>query len=62
MSRFKDIEEQREYGRKNGLCKKCGLEEKQEPHPCPYQEEMNDDRETLCTCCPDCEKNCRLSI
>lgn len=60
--RFNNIDEQREHGRQNGLCEKCGLYEKQEPHPCLYQEEINGDYEILCECCVDCERDCSLSI
>lgn len=31
-------------------------------HPCPYKSEINDDDETLCNCCDDCELECRDSI
>lgn len=27
---------------------------KTEPHTCPYQEEINDDRDFRCTCCERC--------
>lgn len=34
----------------------------QEPHACPYAEEINDDSETTCTCCEICEGNCAADI
>lgn len=33
-----------------------------EPHTCPYKEEINDDSETLCTCCDECAHQCRMDI
>jgi len=29
-----------------------------EPHPCPFQEDVNGDSETLCKCCECCEQQC----
>lgn len=31
-------------------------------HACPYAEEIADDYETLCTCCPHCEGQCMADI
>ena len=39
------------------LCK-CKCNKAEEPHPCPYSEEINDDHETLCTCCKECRQEC----
>ncbi len=36
--------------------------EKQQPHPCPYMEDINDDSETLCECCKICEGECAADI
>jgi len=33
-----------------------------EPHTCPFAEEINDDSETLCTCCDDCTQECAWDI
>lgn len=33
-----------------------------EPHPCPYRHDIYDDKETLCTCCEDCEHECLMDI
>ncbi len=33
-----------------------------EPHSCPYSEEIDEDYEFECTCCPVCTKNCQDSI
>ena len=33
-----------------------------EAHTCPYQSDVNDDHETLCNCCADCEHECLMDI
>lgn len=33
-----------------------------EAHTCPYAEEINDDHETLCTCCSECQRECADDI
>jgi hypothetical protein len=33
-----------------------------ELHVCPYQSEINDDNETLCNCCSECERDCSDDI
>lgn len=43
------------------LCK-CGINPATEPHPCPYQSDVNNDSDTLCTCCEDCQKQCADDI
>jgi hypothetical protein len=40
----------------------CGHDEEQEPHVCPYASEINNDDETLCTCCEKCEQQCADDI
>ena len=42
---------------KDGMCK-CGINPATTPHPCPYQEEINQDYTAMCTCCSDCEGQC----
>jgi len=34
----------------------------EEPHICPFKEDINDDSETLCTCCADCQHECAMDI
>lgn len=34
----------------------------QEPHTCPFQEDVNNDSSTLCTCCADCANACAMDI
>lgn len=36
----------------------CAENNEIQPHTCPYQEELNNDHETLCECCPYCEMQC----
>ena len=31
-------------------------------HTCPYQEEINEDSETLCNCCKECTQQCAWDI
>lgn len=32
------------------------------PHTCPIAEELRGDSETLCTCCPQCERQCGMDV
>ena len=43
-----------------GHCK--GKNDAEEPHTCPYAEDINDDHESLCTCCNDCAHECAMDI
>lgn len=38
-------------------CNGCG-HQGTEPHPCPFLAEIEDDHESLCACCADCEHEC----
>jgi hypothetical protein len=31
-------------------------------HTCPFSEDVNDDHETLCTCCEDCAYECAMDV
>lgn len=33
-----------------------------EPHQCPYQTDVGDDPDFLCTCCDDCFHQCAMDI
>lgn len=33
-----------------------------QPHTCPYQEEIYEDKNFKCNCCPECEEQCALDI
>ena len=39
----------------------CG-EEGNEPHSCPYAEDVHDDPESLCACCDHCTQQCAVDI
>ena len=39
----------------------CGRGPKQEPHTCPFKREIQDNYEE-CTCCKECESDCRDNI
>lgn len=34
----------------------------EEPHTCPYREDIHNDSETLCNCCEDCTQSCAEDI
>jgi hypothetical protein len=40
----------------------CTCGEDREPHPCPYSEEINDNHEDECTCCPVCTERCAEEV
>ena len=33
-----------------------------EDHTCPFAEEINNDSESMCNCCPYCEYECAMNI
>ena len=33
-----------------------------EPHPCPFQDEMNGNTEDYCTCCAYCTEQCAMDV
>ena len=43
-------------------CERCKINDAEELHPCPYNEDINDDSETLCNCCADCQHECAMDI
>lgn len=43
-------------------CPRCHENPATDDHTCPYQSEINDDDETLCRCCEDCEYECAQDI
>ena len=40
------------------ICVRCGVTTAQEPHPCPYDCDVNNDSDTRCNCCEKCELDC----
>lgn len=43
-------------------CERCSAPVDGELHTCPYQEDINDDHESLCNCCADCSYECCMDI
>jgi hypothetical protein len=46
----------------SGKCSRCEIDDAKSKHTCPSLEEINDDSETLCDCCSDCEHECCMDI
>ena len=47
----------------SNICDRCGGEGSEEAHPCPFEEEINDDHNPeYCTCCDDCTQGCKDDI
>ncbi len=44
------------------LCPRCQKNKASEPHTCPYAEEIGNDKETECTCCSECTRECAMDI
>ena len=45
------------------LCQSCHKNKSTEPHCCPYQSDIkNNEDEEYCTCCSDCERECRMAL
>ena len=44
-----------------GSCK-CSNKGTTELHPCPYQEDINNDPYFQCNCCADCIYECAMDI
>ena len=43
------------------LCETCEKNPKEQPHTCPFGEEIHGSTET-CTCCDDCQRECVMDI
>jgi hypothetical protein len=41
---------------------KCTCDDCYDEHTCPYAEDINNDSETLCTCCEYCTQQCADDI
>ncbi len=37
-------------------------DKRQELHTCPFKEEINDDHESLCSCCEACTRECAMDV
>lgn len=40
---------------------RCG-EPGEDEHTCPFAEDINDDHESLCNCCAECQYQCAMDI
>lgn len=40
------------------LCNNCKIREKTELHTCPFKVEIDDDIESVCDCCEECQDQC----
>lgn len=47
---------------RNTVCDRCKKNPTQEEHICPFMQDVNDDSETLCSCCEECTQNCADDI
>lgn len=43
-------------------CPKCGAEHVKGAHTCPFAADVREDHDFLCTCCGDCEHECRMDV
>lgn len=46
----------------SGCRRNCPRPLAETPHLCPYGMEINEDHESLCLCCEDCEQECADDI
>ena len=43
-------------------CPKCQVNVETDEHTCPFREDVDNDSETLCNCCSQCEHECMMDI
>lgn len=48
--------------RDHGGHSDCENEAAPKMHPCPYNEDINDDDSPVCRCCDDCAHECAMDI
>ena len=46
----------------NDKCSICKINDAKSEHTCPYAEDINDDSDSLCNCCSNCEHECCMDI
>ncbi len=52
-----------EHKCKGHLCKvRWRANGAREEHPCPYQQDVNNNATFRCNCCAACEQNCRDDV
>ena len=54
------LEKARNSHRTENVCK-CGNPGTEE-HPCPYATDIDNDKESMCNCCENCEHECAQDI
>lgn len=47
---------------KTERCQCCKLNPAEPIHSCPYAEDVNNDPDTRCNCCPACQHQCLMDI
>ncbi len=52
---------ERKMGKVKEKCQSCSNDAR-EDHICPYREEMQEDKVSLCNCCEECEHSCAMDI
>lgn len=62
MTKAKDVAKKVADKLTDNYCSQCSINPKEEPHICPYADEINGDSKTLCDCCVDCTHNCSMEI
>lgn len=61
--KFIEIVEEAKVIKEENLGKGCTCDVSyHEAHTCPFNEEINDDYETLCNCCSYCIEQCSYEI
>lgn len=50
------------FAHKNGGSFRCDHPDTEEPHGCPFQEDIHNDPEFRCHCCASCTKECADGI
>lgn len=43
-------------------CPICKENEAEKKHPCPYEEDINDNSSNYCKCCDECRDDCIQDI
>lgn len=44
-------------------CERCGVNAAEEPHACPYAQEIGGSTDDeYCTCCASCQHECAMDI
>lgn len=44
------------------MCENCGKNPATEPHPCPFDQEIEGNDDDVCTCCETCQEDCEIDV